>query len=531
MKKTFQFTLCLIFFVNVFFAQNIGINGSGATAHASALLDVDAVSTPSLGVLIPRIALQAINSSTPVSGPATSLMLYNTSSAGSGTNAVTPGYYYWDGIKWVRFNTGVIVSSACGWLLNGNSGTTPGTDYLGTIDAKDLVFKTNNTEMWRIVNTTIPTWRANGNSLSISKTGIGLTSIGASNTATAGLLIGDNNTNSGGGPNTSLIGNGNNVASTSTVCFAFGNNNNFITKDTNCLSIGIANSMSMAVNCINIGNQSTGIRGSKFFTFGSNNAAVTGTNSFNIGNSLTGGTMVNSFNIGNGTSGFSGTNCYNIGNNNSGAGGLNSFYIGHNSIANTGVDCFSIGNNSSVHSSTNSVCIGNNSNINSVKNSFCIGNNVSVSLSNIMLLGGTGVNAVKVGIGLTSPTFVLDVAGTTQCTGNVWTSDKRKKQNIQTLKLRAIDVIQKLNPVTYEWKTVLDDGMKGTQMGFIAQELELVLPTMVVTSDDKEKSKAVKYNELLPIIVKAIQEQQQEIHKQKNEYEELQKELELLKKK
>ncbi|MDP4202311.1 MAG: hypothetical protein Q8861_06430 [Bacteroidota bacterium] len=37
-----------------------------------------------------------------------------------------------------------------GWLLTGNAGTTPGTNFLGTTDDKDLVFKTNNTESGRL---------------------------------------------------------------------------------------------------------------------------------------------------------------------------------------------------------------------------------------------------------------------------------------------------------------------------------------------------------------------------------------------
>lgn len=39
------------------------------------------------------------------------------------------------------------------WLLAGNAGTTPGTDFVGTTDANDLVFKTNNTEHLRIKTT------------------------------------------------------------------------------------------------------------------------------------------------------------------------------------------------------------------------------------------------------------------------------------------------------------------------------------------------------------------------------------------
>ena len=39
-------------------------------------------------------------------------------------------------------------------------------------------------------------------------------------------------------------------------------------------------------------------------------------------------------------------------------------------------------------------------------------------------------------------------------------------------------------------------------MSFIGQELEDVLPSMVVTANNELQSKAVKYSELLPIIIK-----------------------------
>lgn len=39
------------------------------------------------------------------------------------------------------------------WSLTGNAGTTPGTDYVGTSDNQDLVFKTNATEKVRILKT------------------------------------------------------------------------------------------------------------------------------------------------------------------------------------------------------------------------------------------------------------------------------------------------------------------------------------------------------------------------------------------
>lgn len=138
---------------------------------------------------------------------------------------------------------------------------------------------------------------------------------------------------------------------------------------------------------------------------------------------------------------------------------------------------------------------------------------------------GTNVSTEKmiikangnVGIGLGNPAFRLDIAGTANCTSNTWTSDQRKKNNIQNLNIDAIQTIMQLRPVTFNWNTVIDDGMKGLQSGFIAQELEKVLPNSVVTVNNSEKSKSVKYLELLPVLVKAIQEQQAQIELLKNE--------------
>lgn len=130
-------------------AQNISINGTGAVADASAILDV---SSPTLGILVPRVALTSITATAPITSPATSLLVYNTATASTGTNAVSPGYYYWDGTKWVRFAYNASGSSAFDWNLLGNAGTNPSTNFLGTTDAQDLVFRTNNTEKMRILN-------------------------------------------------------------------------------------------------------------------------------------------------------------------------------------------------------------------------------------------------------------------------------------------------------------------------------------------------------------------------------------------
>jgi hypothetical protein len=67
-------------------------------AAASAILDVNAADK---GILIPQVSLTGTSSASPVTSPATSLLVYNTATVSD----ITPGYYYWDGTKWVRLAT------------------------------------------------------------------------------------------------------------------------------------------------------------------------------------------------------------------------------------------------------------------------------------------------------------------------------------------------------------------------------------------------------------------------------------------
>jgi hypothetical protein len=54
--------------------------------------------------------------------------------------------------------------------------------------------------------------------------------------------------------------------------------------------------------------------------------------------------------------------------------------------------------------------------------------------------------------------------------------------------------------------------MKGRQIGFIAQDVLPVLPDAVLTMSDADKTLGLKYNEFIPVLTKAIQEQQAEIN-------------------
>ena len=103
-------------------------------------------------------------------------------------------------------------------------------------------------------------------------------------------------------------------------------------------------------------------------------------------------------------------------------------------------------------------------------------------------------------------------------------SDARLKRNITNVD-NGINTIMKLRPVSYEKKSSLtsDDYGKVREIGFLAQEVQTVLPNVVseLTKDNGEKILGVNYTELIPVLTKAIQEQQKQIDELKKEVTEL----------
>ncbi|MGB1038751.1 MAG: glycosyl hydrolase family 28-related protein, partial [Bacteroidia bacterium] len=94
-----KLTYILILWAANAFGQNVGISTTGAIPDSSAALDID---YDNKGFLLPRVALTASNSPDPVSEPAVSLLVYNTATV-TGDYAVSPGFYYWNGTRWVTF--------------------------------------------------------------------------------------------------------------------------------------------------------------------------------------------------------------------------------------------------------------------------------------------------------------------------------------------------------------------------------------------------------------------------------------------
>ena len=100
-------------------------------------------------------------------------------------------------------------------------------------------------------------------------------------------------------------------------------------------------------------------------------------------------------------------------------------------------------------------------------------------------------------------------------------SDKKLKKNIRDLE-GALDKTLKLRGVKFDWK---DENKANDQLGFIAQEVESVIPEVVkevqtITKDD-ETHLTVNYPALVPLLTEAIKEQQDQINELKTMLEKL----------
>lgn len=111
--------------------------------------------------------------------------------------------------------------------------------------------------------------------------------------------------------------------------------------------------------------------------------------------------------------------------------------------------------------------------------------------------------------------YRLVVSGTGYITSGAWSaSDARFKQNVEPL-TNALNKVLNLQGVTYEWRRSEfpeQNFPEGREMGFIAQQLEKVAPEAVRNGPDG--SRAVSYQQIIPLLSQAIKEQQAIIDQQ-----------------
>ncbi len=103
-------------------------------------------------------------------------------------------------------------------------------------------------------------------------------------------------------------------------------------------------------------------------------------------------------------------------------------------------------------------------------------------------------------------------------------SDKRLKKDIKNMDYGLAEILA-MRPVTYHWKK---GDSKRTNLGLIAQEVETIVPEIVHKEDDAMQTRSMSYSELIPILIKATQEQQVLIDKQNQQIKQLQDMVKLL---
>ncbi len=120
----------------------------------------------------------------------------------------------------------------------------------------------------------------------------------------------------------------------------------------------------------------------------------------------------------------------------------------------------------------------------------------------------------NVGIGVMTPTTKLYVNGDITANSIAGTSDVRFKTNIRSVS-SALDKIKQLRGVYFNWnQKAFPEKDFGAQdeLGFIAQEVEKIVPEIVIKDKTKDEYRSVKYDKLVALLVEAIKEQQKQIN-------------------
>lgn len=94
------------------------------------------------------------------------------------------------------------------------------------------------------------------------------------------------------------------------------------------------------------------------------------------------------------------------------------------------------------------------------------------------------------------------------------TSDKQLKDNIILIP-NSLEKITKIGGYTFDWNNKQNIYEVGSHdIGVIAQELEEILPEVVITRDNGYK--AVRYEKIVPLLIEAIKELKNEVDELKS---------------
>jgi hypothetical protein len=127
-----------------------------------------------------------------------------------------------------------------------------------------------------------------------------------------------------------------------------------------------------------------------------------------------------------------------------------------------------------------------------------IGKNLGTNPDELQIAAGTGANRGNINLKAANILF----------NSSAWyPSDRRFKENIQSLEIDPQEIL-KLQSVRFNWKD--PNKSANSQTGFIAQEVESILPELVYTNEGSGY-KYVNYTGLIPYLFNIIQQQQKRI--------------------
>ena len=435
------------YFLLLFFSALVSAQTGIGTTSPSPSAKLEVAST-NQGFLPPRIALTATNAASPVTSPATGLLVFNTETAGIAPNNVTPGYYYWNGSLWVRLNgpsdtaanvTGIVP------VVNGGTGTTTSTG------SGSVVLSTS-------PSISLPTFTSGSlqfpQSLLISPTSH-VTSKRAAIWLDGWSILQD------------VEGNG-------TKNFSIGE------------TVVVPPTQYPPRLVIAQGNGNIGL----------------GTSSPTARLNLVGG----------------GIKIHNGFSRSTARPSLTTLSIGNYEIRGVG----SIGGNTQIDGADDGflrLSAGGGSSVSAQSSIDISGGSDNPDMNNSLVFRTSGTERFRVnssgniGIGTTTPSVSLQVAGDIIANSIAGSSDARFKSNILPIE-NSLQKVQQLRGVTFDWKTkefqerAFSDNRA---LGFIAQEVEKVLPEVVQTEKTAEGYKSVQYDKVVALLVEAIKEQQKQI--------------------
>ena len=405
-----NYNIIIFLFYTLAFYGQVGIGT--ISPDPSAMLEIKA---DDKGILLPKLTAAQ---KTAIVSPATGLIVFQTDGA--------TGFWYYNGSAWVSINS-------AGWKLTGDSGTTS-SNFLGTIDNKDLVIATSDTERMRISSSQNVGVNQNNPSAKLHISGTApVMRIEDGSQENKRVLTCDINGIATWSPKT-ITG--------------------FVPDYDWVLGSGLLSGMTFNSHICHNGKVVIGRTGTTTHHFEVSNGLATGT-TFGIGDT----------------------------------------------------ELITDGNNQTL-----------------------FGCSLLPYTDNLLYLGNTNSNR---GISQIYNT-IYAVNGTIQ------TSDENLKSNIAPLNY-GINEIMKLKPVSYYWKEekinslLVPEKDKQLKLGLIAQEVEKIIPEVVYSESWMQKSEdepgefvkrksellGMNYEELLPLLVKAKQQQNDEINALKKETEEL----------